>query len=87
MLGTMESARRSLKSSSRAMMAPHTVYPDHHHPPQEGYVVLSAGQWRQAQGPWQTPGIGGWVYNPPDIVHAMRSGDQPLLAIWCLPLH
>lgn len=69
-----------------SLMAPHTVYPDHHHPPAEGYVVLSEGQWRQEQGPWRTPGTGGWVYNPPDIVHAMRSGPQPLLAVWCLPL-
>lgn len=35
-----------------SLMAPHTVYPDHHHPPAEGYVVLSEGQWRQEQGPW-----------------------------------
>lgn len=69
-----------------SLMAPHTVYPDHHHPPAEGYVVLGEGQWRQEQGPWRTPGAGGWVYNPPDIVHAMRSGPQPLLAVWCLPL-
>ncbi len=68
------------------LMAPHTVYPDHHHPPAEGYVVLSEGEWRQEQGPWKAPGVGGWVYNPPDIVHAMRSGPQPLLAIWCLLL-
>ena len=70
-----------------SLMAPDTVYPDHHHPPAEGYVVLSQGQWRQEQGPWKTPGAGGWIYNPPDIVHAMRSGPQPLLAVWCLPLN
>lgn len=68
------------------VMAPDTVYPDHHHPPAEGYVVLSEGQWRQEQDAWKSPGVGGWVYNPPDIVHAMRSGLQPLLAVWYLPL-
>jgi hypothetical protein len=24
------------------------------------------------------------VHNPPGIVHAMRAGRQPLLAVWCL---
>jgi hypothetical protein len=39
-------------------MAPNTRYPDHRHPPEEIYVVLSGGQWRQASGPWYEPGIG-----------------------------
>ena len=67
-------------------MAPGITYPDHRHPPEEVYIVLSNGQWRQGSGPWHAPGVGGIVYNPHDIVHAMRSGDSPLLAIWCLPV-
>jgi quercetin dioxygenase-like cupin family protein len=67
-----------------SLLAPHTRYPDHQHPPEEVYVVLSEGQWRQARGPWHEPGIGGLVYNPPNIVHAMRSGERPLLALWIL---
>ncbi len=67
-----------------SLLAPHTRYPDHRHPPEEIYVVLSAGQWRQADEPWHEPGIGGLVYNPPNIVHAMRSGELPLLALWFL---
>jgi quercetin dioxygenase-like cupin family protein len=67
-----------------SLMAPHTQYPDHRHPPEEIYVVLSRGEWRQASKPWHEPGIGGLVYNPPDIVHSMRSTEQPLLALWFL---
>ena len=67
-----------------SLMAPHIQYPDHHHPPEEIYVVLSEGQWRQTGKPWHEPGIGGLVYNPPDIMHAMRSTGQPLLAFWFL---
>ena len=67
-----------------SLLAPHQQYPDHRHPPEEIYVVLSPGAWRQDDGPWREPGIGGYVHNPPDIVHAMRSGDAPLLAVWCL---
>jgi quercetin dioxygenase-like cupin family protein len=67
-----------------SLMAPHTQYPDHRHPPEEIYVVLSGGQWRQASNPWHEPGIGGLVYNPPNIVHAMRTAEWPLLALWFL---
>jgi hypothetical protein len=67
-----------------SLMAPHTRYPDHRHPPEEIYVVLSEGQWRQASDPWHEPGIGGLVYNPPNVVHAMRSTERPLLALWFL---
>jgi len=67
-----------------SLMAPHTRYPDHRHPPEEVYVVLSGGEWRQGSGEWHAPGIGGLVHNPPNIVHAMRSGEQPLLALWFL---
>jgi quercetin dioxygenase-like cupin family protein len=67
-----------------SLMAPHTRYPDHRHPPEEIYVVLSSGLWRQADRPWHEPGIGGLVYNPPNIVHAMRAREWPLLALWFL---
>jgi quercetin dioxygenase-like cupin family protein len=67
-----------------SLMAPHTQYPDHHHPPEEIYVALSGGQWRQGSDPWHEPGIGGLVYNPPNIVHAMRATERPLLALWFL---
>lgn len=67
-----------------SLMAPHTRYPDHRHSPEEIYVVLSDGQWRQGSNPWHEPGIGGLVYNPPNIMHAMRSRERPLLALWFL---
>jgi quercetin dioxygenase-like cupin family protein len=67
-----------------SLMAPHTQYPDHSHPPEEIYIVLSDGQWRQTDGPWHEPGIGGLVYNPSNIVHAMRATESPLLALWFL---
>ncbi len=67
-----------------SVMAPNVQYPDHRHPPEEVYVVLSPGAWRQGEAPWFEPGVGGIVYNPPDIVHAMKSGAAPLLAVWCL---
>jgi hypothetical protein len=67
-----------------SLLAPNIQYVDHHHPPAEVYLVLSPGAWRQEQRPWHEPGLGGIVYNTPDIVHAMKSGDHPLFAVWCL---
>lgn len=69
-----------------SLLAPHVTYPNHHHPPAEVYLVLTEGEWRQEDQPWHQPGAGGYVYNQPHVIHAMRSDDKPLLAIWCLPL-
>ena len=67
-----------------SLMAPQLQYPDHHHPPEEVYLALSRGEWRQEDGPWHEPGLGGLVYNQSNVVHAMRSGDTPMLTLWCL---
>lgn len=67
-----------------SLLAPDVRYPDHRHPPEEVYVPLSPGAWRQEEGPWREPGLDGVVYNPPNIVHAMRAASVPLLATWCL---
>jgi len=67
-----------------SLLAPHVRYPDHDHAPEETYLVLSEGEFRQADGDWFSPGVGGSFYNRPGILHTMRSGDGPLLAIWAL---
>lgn len=67
-----------------SLMAPNIRYPDHKHPPQEIYLVMSEGEWRNQNTSWQSPGYGGLVYNPANITHTMRAGNLPLLAIWCL---
>lgn len=67
-----------------SLVAPGVRYPDHNHPPEEVYLVLSPGEWWQAGGTWHEPGIGGIVHNPPGIMHAMRAGEAPLLAVWLL---
>jgi quercetin dioxygenase-like cupin family protein len=65
-------------------MAPGTTYPDHSHPPEELYVVVSPGEWRQNRGGWQPHGPGDLIHNPPGIDHAMQAGAVPLLALWLL---
>jgi hypothetical protein len=67
-----------------SLLAPNVRYPDHNHPPEEVYLVLSEGEFRQGEGGWFSPGMGGSFYNPHGIKHAMRSGEVPLFAFWAL---
>ncbi|MGR4971435.1 dimethylsulfonioproprionate lyase family protein [Pseudomonas sp. LARHCG127] len=67
-----------------ALMLPETCYPYHQHPPAEFYLVLSPGEWYREEVGWWSPGAGGLVFNPPSCVHAMKSRDVPLLALWGL---
>lgn len=68
------------------IMAPHITYPDHDHPPAEVYIPLTPGEWWSAEMDWTDPGPSGFIYNPPGIKHAMRSGAAPFLALWVLPI-
>jgi hypothetical protein len=67
-----------------SLLAPGIRYPDHRHPPEEIYLVLSAGEFTHGGRPWFEPGVGGSFYNPPGILHGMRSGSTPLFAFWLL---
>ncbi|WP_083266129.1 dimethylsulfoniopropionate lyase [Burkholderia lata] len=67
-----------------SLMMPNVRYPDHGHSPEEAYVLMTAGEFRQKNTEWFDPGIGSGIHNPPGALHAMRSGDAPFLAIWCL---
>lgn len=67
-----------------SLLAPHVRYPDHDHAPEEVYLVLSPGRFQHGESGWFEPGIGGTLYNRPNIRHAMASDRAPLLAIWCL---
>lgn len=67
-----------------SLLAPHIRYPNHTHAPEETYLVMSQGSFRQNDGPWFEPGVGGSFYNPPGILHAMRTGHEPLFAMWAL---
>lgn len=67
-----------------SLMAPQVRYPDHQHRPEETYLVLSPGWFRTGAGDWFEPGIGGSFYNPPNALHTMKSGAEPLLALWAL---
>ena len=68
------------------VMAPGVTYADHDHPPEEIYLPLAAGEWWNAEMDWTDPGPEGVIYNPPGILHKMRAGTAPFLALWYLPV-
>jgi hypothetical protein len=68
------------------IMAPGVTYVDHDHPPEEIYLPLAPGEWWNAKMDWTDPGPEGAIYNPPGILHRMRAGNGPFLALWFLPV-
>ena len=46
-----------------SLLAPMVRYPNHKHPPNECYLLLSPGQFRQGDAPWFEPGAGGMLFN------------------------
>lgn len=64
------------------LMAPHTFYPMHAHPAVELYLVVSG------HAAWLSPGTeevvppGGFVLHRTALPHAMRTTDEPLLALY-----
>ena len=67
-----------------SLLGPHVRYPDHRHAPEETYLVISSGDFRQGAHDWIHVPCGETFYNPHNIVHAMRSSEIPLLAFWAL---
>lgn len=65
-----------------SVAAPYAAYPEHDHPPEELYLLLSPGDFRHGNDPWNSLKAGDTFYNTPAINHAMRAGDEPLLVIW-----
>jgi hypothetical protein len=64
------------------LMAPHTFYPLHAHPAVELYWVMSGhADWITA-GPAHVAAPGRFVLHQSNQPHAMRTREEPLLALW-----
>jgi len=67
--------------SGYLMMGPNVTYEDHQHAPREIYLVLTPGaQWRLDSGEWFEAAAGELIIHEPWQMHAMRTGDRPMLA-------
>jgi quercetin dioxygenase-like cupin family protein len=64
------------------LIAPHTLYPLHHHPAVETYFVLSCAATWTAAGHSKTQSPGAFILHPTNVGHAMRTWAEPLLAVY-----
>jgi hypothetical protein len=64
------------------LLGPRTHYPLHHHPAAEVYIPLNRAEWWRGVGPWRERPPGTVIYHPPDLPHATRTRDAPLLALY-----
>ncbi len=66
------------------LLGPEMHYPDHAHPAEEIYHVVAghADWWREGEG-WRRKPPGSVIHHAPMMRHAMRTKDEPLLALYC----
>ena len=65
------------------ILGPGIVYPDHHHVAEELYVPLTGGtEWRRGDGGFVVRAAGEIIHHPSDVSHAMRTGAEPLVALY-----
>jgi hypothetical protein len=63
------------------LLAPHMEYARHRHAPREIYLLLTPGaRWSLDGGEWFEVEAGELIVHEPWQMHAMRTGDEPLLA-------
>jgi len=65
------------------LLGPNTLYPVHRHEAEEIYLPLSgAADWRQGDATWRKRPPGTLIHHCSEEIHAMRTGDEPLLALY-----
>ena len=87
-LGPDRFGRRCPYFSDRAtlgvtLQAPNVDYPAHAHEAVEIYYILAgSADWQQGDGGWQRKAPGDFVLHKAHEPHAMRTGEEPLLAMF-----
>ena len=65
------------------LLGPNRTYKDHAHPAPEIYWTLTGPSlWRRAPGEFAARPAGSVIWHAPSVIHATRTQDQPLLALW-----
>jgi hypothetical protein len=65
------------------LLGPRLHYRDHFHPAPELYWILSgSSEWKCSDGGFVTHQPGETIWHESGVVHATRTLDQPLLALW-----
>jgi mannose-6-phosphate isomerase-like protein (cupin superfamily) len=65
------------------ILGPDLVYPDHHHIAEEIYIPLTGGtEWHKGESGFRVREAGEVIHHPSNVSHAMRTGKEPLLALY-----
>jgi quercetin dioxygenase-like cupin family protein len=65
------------------LLGPKTTYPRHRHEAEEIYIPLAgSAQWQHGTNPWQAEAPDTVIHHESDEPHAMRTGEQPMLALY-----
>jgi len=68
-------------TSAVTIQGPNTFYPAHVHIQREVYGVIGGrAQWLRGGEPWVERESGEVIYHPSGVRHAVRTGDEPLMA-------
>lgn len=60
-----------------------TLYPRHHHEAEEIYIPLvGTAAWEKGDEGWREQRPGTVIHHPSRVSHAMRTSDEPLLALY-----
>jgi hypothetical protein len=66
------------------LLGPGLTYPDHAHAAEEVYHVVAGPSWWWREGDsWREAEAGTAIHHAPWIRHATRTGDAPMLALYC----
>lgn len=81
--GTRGHFSNDMVAAGFLLLGPNLVYPDHHHLAEEIYIPLTGGtEWRMGEGAFGARAAGEVVHHASNVNHAMRTGDEPLLALY-----
>ena len=65
------------------LLGPEVTYPPHRHEADEIYVPLvGTAQWQHGNVDWKQEPPGTVIHHAPHVPHAMRTGSEPLLALY-----
>ena len=65
------------------LLGPGVLYPLHSHPAEELYLAVSGtAAWSRGRGPFVPRPPGSLIHHRPLEPHAMRAGEEPMLAVW-----
>lgn len=65
------------------LMGKNQLYPEHYHPAWETWIILSGNaKWKLEDGSWEVRRPGDYFTYTENQVHATKTEDEPLLALW-----